>query len=70
MLRGNYRRASCGNAPKVEGTMDRQMHELTLLSLLAVLGTMLASMREDQLFTAVFAAEAGFAFASLVRRLN
>ena len=47
--------------------MDRQMHELTLLSLLAVFGTMLASMREDQLFTAVFAAEAGFACASLVR---
>jgi hypothetical protein len=48
--------------------MDRQAHELTILSLVAVLGTMLAAMREDETFMAVFAAQAAFAFASLVRR--
>jgi hypothetical protein len=36
--------------------MDRQAHELTILTLVAVLGTVLASMREDQTFMAVFAA--------------
>jgi hypothetical protein len=49
--------------------MDRQTHELTLLCLVAVLGTVFASMREDQTFIAVFAAQATFAFAILVRRL-
>jgi hypothetical protein len=36
--------------------MDRHAHELTLLSLLAILGVTLASMREDETFMAVFAA--------------
>jgi hypothetical protein len=48
--------------------MDRQMHELTLLSLLAILGVTLASIRENETFMAIFAAQAAFAFASLVRR--
>jgi hypothetical protein len=49
--------------------MNRQTHELTLLCLLAVLGTMLASMREDLTFMAVFLAQAAIAFASLLRRV-
>ena len=48
--------------------MDRQAHELTILSLVAVLGTMLASIRDDETFMAVFAAQAAFAFVSLMRR--
>jgi hypothetical protein len=47
--------------------MDRQAHELTILTLVAVLSTVLASMREDQTFMAIFAAQAAFAFASLLR---
>ena len=46
--------------------MDRQAHELTILSLLAVLGMIVASMRDDLTFVAVFLAQAGIAFASLV----
>ena len=34
--------------------MDRQAHELTILSLLAVLGMIVASMRDDLTFVAVF----------------
>jgi hypothetical protein len=49
--------------------VDQQAHVLTLLSLLAVLGTMLAWMAEDRTFIAVFAAQAGFAFFHLVRRV-
>jgi hypothetical protein len=49
--------------------MDRQAHELTILCLVAVLGAVLASMREDQTFITVFAAQAAFAFASLLRRV-
>ena len=46
--------------------MDRQAHELTILSLLAVLGMIVASMRDDLTFVAVFLAQAGIAFASVV----
>jgi hypothetical protein len=59
------------NAPQWhKPLMDRQAHELTILSLVAVLGTMLASIREDETFMVVFAAQAAFAFASLVRRVG
>jgi hypothetical protein len=58
-----------GNAPQWhKPLMDRQAHELTMLSLVAVLGTMVASIRENETFMAVFAAQAAFAFVSLMRR--
>ena len=48
--------------------MNRQTHELALLGILAAFSTMLAWMREDKTFIAVFAAQAAFALSALVRR--
>ena len=48
--------------------MNRQTRELALLGILAAFITMLAWMREDKTFIAVFAAQAAFALSALVRR--
>jgi len=48
--------------------MNRQTRELVLLGILAASSTILAWMREDQTFIALFAAQATFALSALVRR--
>jgi hypothetical protein len=56
------------NGHKKGRLMNRQTHELALLGILAAFSTMLAWMREDKTFIAVFAAQAAFALSALVRR--
>ena len=48
--------------------MNRQTRELALLGILAAASTILAWMREDQTFIALFVAQATFALSALVRR--
>jgi hypothetical protein len=49
--------------------MNRQTHELAVLGILAAFSAMLAWIREDQTFFAVFAAQATFALSAQVRRV-
>jgi hypothetical protein len=48
--------------------MNRQTRELALLAMLAAASTILAWMREDQTFIALFVALATFALSALVKR--